>query len=161
AASDAVDAVREDATASDLVGVAELAVSPLIAQYRHQENIHSVLDSVRLAGARYDDQQDAREAVAAALAGLPTGAGDHEIAHAKEKALDPIRDRITARLQQQQEETDRRNRLAAKEQLVQSGLNHVYWHACNMLREFDYSPDETASEINERVKSEVEKALRQ
>jgi hypothetical protein len=160
AASDAVGAAREDATASDLVGVAKLAVRPLIAQYRHQENIHSALDSVRLAEASYDDQQDARETVAAALAGLPTGSGDREITQAKEKALSPIRDRIAARIRQQQEDTDHRNKLAAKEQLVRSGLNEVYWHACNMLREFDDYEDETALDIQERVKSEVEKTLR-
>ena len=172
AASDAVGAAREDATASDLVGMAKLAVSPLIAQYRHQEKIHSALDSVRLAEASYDDQQDAREAVAAALVGLPTGAGDREIAQAKEKAIGPIRDRIAARLQQeqqqrqqrrqqQQEETERRNKLAVKEWLVQSGLNEVYWHARKMLREFDgYESEETALGIEQRVKSEVEKTLR-
>src|SRR5262249_2243047 len=74
AANDAIDGARGDAPPTDLAVMAEIAVRPLIAQFRHDENIRSVIDSVRLAGANYEDQQDAQEAVAAALSELSVSA---------------------------------------------------------------------------------------
>jgi excisionase family DNA binding protein len=160
AASDAVEGASEKASAPHLMATAESAVRPLIAQFEHEERFRSVLESIHLTDGNCEDREEAQEAVAAALSRLPIGTSKRELARATEKALVGIRERIAARLQQQRDENDCQQRLAAKERLVQSGLNEVFWHARRMLEEFTYDPDETASQIEERVKSEVEKRLR-
>ena len=160
AASDAVEGTRDSASAAHLVATAESAVRPLIAQFEHEERIRSVLESIRLTEGNPEDREEAQEAAAAALSKLPTSTSERELAQAKEKALAPIRERIATRLEQQHQEDERQERQAAKERLVQSGLSEVFFYAYKMLREFTYDPDETAFQIEERVKPQVEKRLR-
>jgi hypothetical protein len=160
-ASDAVEGVAENASALHLAATAESAIRPLIAEFRHAEKIRSIVESIYLTEGNSEDRQEAREAIAAALSKLPTSTSERELAQAKEKTLAPIRERIAARLQQQRDENNRQERLVTKERLVQSGLNEMFWHARRMLQEFTYDPDETASQIEQRVKSEVEKRLRE
>jgi excisionase family DNA binding protein len=160
AASDAVESSSENASALHLVATAESAVRPLIAQFEHNERIRSIVESLHLTESNREDREEAQEAVTAALSKLPTSTSERELAQAKEKTLAPIRERIAARLQQQREEEERQQKLAAKERLVQSGLSEIYLYACQMLREFDYPSHETAGEIEQRVRPEVEKRLR-
>jgi excisionase family DNA binding protein len=160
AAIDAVEKAAENASPPSLDAAAEAAVQPLIAQFEHEARIRSVLESIRLAEGNREDQEDAQEAAATALSGLPPGTSERALSQAREKALAPIRERIAARLQQQREEDDYQQRLAAKERLVRSGLNEVFLYGHQLLRDFIYDPDETAFQIEERVKSQIEKKLR-
>jgi hypothetical protein len=111
--------------------------------------IQKAMKYVVVAGGDYEDQQDGQEAIRVALADLPVDSTDRQIEQVQQATLVvPIRERIAARLQ-----------LSTKEQLVQSGLRVVFWHASTMLREFKYE-NETASQIEERCKPEIERRLR-
>jgi hypothetical protein len=48
----------------------------------------------------------------------------------------------------------------AKCRLIERGLHEVYRHAQQMLRDFDYDDRETAWRLEERLKPQVEEALR-
>jgi hypothetical protein len=51
--------------------------------------------------------------------------------------LEPIQQRIAARIQNQQDESRRQAMLAANEGLIQLGLREIYSHAMRLLDQFD------------------------
>jgi hypothetical protein len=77
--------------------------------------------------------------VTKAIAALPPEVSDDQREKAAQKVID---------------------RQAAKQQLVEEGLREVPRHARRMLEDFEYDDNETAEEIEARVKGQVEKELR-
>jgi excisionase family DNA binding protein len=74
-----------------------------------------------------------------AVAALSAGTSDAEREEAAREAID---------------------RQAAKERLIDAGVQEVPRHAQRLLRDYRYSANETAHGIEERVRSQVEKVLR-
>jgi hypothetical protein len=105
---------------------------------------------------------------------LPIGASDRQIELTKCNALAPIRQRIEARRMADGLLTDGVKTLTespqseqgtidqeAKNRLVEQGLAEVSRHAQRMLKRFTYDTNETATEIEQRVRAKVEEALRE
>lgn len=151
AARDAIDGARDGTAAA----AAKLAVLPLVAEYEHQQRL-SQAQSLVFTNGTPDEDEEARDAVRVALAGLPVGASDREIEKAKQAAMAPIRERIATRIAHQRAAEERKE---AKRRLLQVGLQEVYPHAERMLREFEFDPGETALGIMLRTKPEVQRRL--
>jgi len=160
-AVEALDGAHEDVSPRDLAAIADVALRPLIAEYNHREKIEAAMKFVYLPDGNREEQEDARDAVRAALVALPIGANDRQIEKAKQSALVPIQARIRTRRQREQEEHQHQVMLAAKESLVQAGLREIYRHARMMLHEFEYDDTESPWALEDRVKGEVEKQLRE
>jgi excisionase family DNA binding protein len=75
-----------------------------------------------------------------AVVALPAGTSSDELEKTAREAID---------------------RQTAKSRLIEQGLREVPRHARRMLREYEYGRNETAGDIEQRVKGEVEKRLRQ
>jgi excisionase family DNA binding protein len=90
----------------------------------------------RLSG---EERNVATAAATAAMEALPPGASIEQ----REKAGQAVVDRHVA-----------------KGRLIETGSREVYRHAQKMLLEFDYDDRETASQLEGRIRSQVESALR-
>ena len=155
-AEESVDSARDGATASQMAIAAKLALNPLRAEYEHAERIKQAMGFVYLSNGTKEDNQNARDAVRDALAGLAVDASDREIERTKQAALEPIRQRIAARIQQEREERERQE---AKLRLVEVGLREVSEYASKMLKQFEYEDSESSFSIELRVRNKVHKTL--
>jgi hypothetical protein len=142
AAGEAVDGVRNGTAAA----AARLGVLELLAEFEHEKRIQDAA-FILLGEATSEEQDQARDDVRAALAALPMGATDREIARTKEGALQSVRAVIAARKK--------------REDLIATGLREVYRYAREMLREYPGHYDKFASPLSIELRCRtVEGALR-
>jgi excisionase family DNA binding protein len=149
AAEAAVAKLPANAALEDLQEAVGVAVGPIIAEIQHQKAKAEVLNSMRMWGwldATPDEQEQAREAVAAALDSVPAGGDLHA---AKAAALVPIEKAIKKR-------TAEKHRKETAAQVADSAL----WHINAYLR--DNFPDVELTERWEeesRLKAELRPVL--
>jgi hypothetical protein len=117
-AAEAAEEARDDASASDIAAAAKNALRPLLAEHQHKAKIRDASKDLALPNATNLEDEEARAAVAQALAGLPVGVDDRTIDRTKQVGLAPIRDRIARRVEAREHEN-------AKERLIAIGINEI------------------------------------
>jgi hypothetical protein len=99
AASTAVGRLRPGASVAEVDAAARQAIVPLVREFEHQRACAGIIGSVRgeLPGADAEEVEEGKEDVQKALAQLPVGTSRREMERTRDRALEPIRGRITAR----------------------------------------------------------------
>ena len=77
--------------------MAAAALRPLVAEFEHQQRCARIINGTSLSGATSDEQDEAKQAVADALAPLTIGTSEKEMESARDAALGPFRQRILQR----------------------------------------------------------------
>jgi hypothetical protein len=105
AASTAVGRLRAGASLAEVDAAARQAIVPLVREFEHQRACAEIIASVRgeLSGADAE-VEEGNEGVQKALAELPVGTSRREMEKARDLALEPIRGRIAARLDERMRE---------------------------------------------------------
>jgi len=85
---------------------ARQAIVPLVQEFEHQRACAEIIASVRgeLSEAHAAEADEGKEQVQKALAELPVGASRREMERTRDRALEPIRGRIAARLDEKMRE---------------------------------------------------------
>jgi excisionase family DNA binding protein len=96
-------------TQAEMESLALDALEPLKTQFNHGERTAKALRGIVIAGASEDEIADARDAVQEALSALPSNSSDRQIQAARDTAVQPIADRVSARLAQEQRQRQRQN----------------------------------------------------
>jgi len=106
AASAAVGRLRPGASVAEIDAVTRQAITPLVREFEHQRACAEIIASVRgeLSEAHAAEVEEGKEQVQKALAELPVGASRCEMERTRDRALEPIRGRIAARLDERMRE---------------------------------------------------------
>jgi hypothetical protein len=98
----AIRALPADASRAEVEAAAAGAVANVIQEYEHQERSQRLVSSVvlHLSGETWEEREEAKEAVAKALAATPPSASDRDLERVREEALKPFRARIAIRQEQ-------------------------------------------------------------
>ncbi|PYT23268.1 MAG: hypothetical protein DMG57_32530 [Acidobacteria bacterium] len=97
AAAKAIESARPGASFEELKAMAAAALRPLVAEFEHQQRCARIINGTSLSGATSDEQDEAKQAVADALAPLTIGTSEKEMESARDAALGPFRQRILQR----------------------------------------------------------------
>jgi hypothetical protein len=101
AASEALTDVRPGVGRDEMDTLAQTALQPLVLEFEHSEKVENAIKSVSISGATYEELGEARELVRESLAALPIGSSDHQVMQAKNRAVQPVVDRVAGRLAQE------------------------------------------------------------
>jgi hypothetical protein len=106
AASAAVGRLRPGASVAEMDAATRQAIAPLVREFEYQRACAEIIASVRgeLSEAHAAEVEEGKEQVQKALAELPVGASRREMERTRDRALEPIRGRITARLDEKMRE---------------------------------------------------------
>lgn len=106
AASAAVGRLRAGASVAEMDAATRQAIAPLVREFEHQRACAEIIASVRgeLSEAHAAEVEEGTEQVQKALAELPVGASRREMERTRDRALEPIRGRIAARLDEKMRE---------------------------------------------------------
>jgi hypothetical protein len=137
-ASEALADIRPGADRDEMLAIAEAALAPLTLEYSHAQKVENAIHSISIDGANSDERSEAQDLVREALVALPAGSADRQIALAKVGAMQPVVDRVIARLA-----TEERCR---RREHVMYGL---HWKL----------PSEISDDDEQDAKEEIEEAL--
>ena len=106
AAGAAVGRLRPGASVAEMDAAARQAIVPLVREFEHQRACAEIVASVRgeVRGAETAEVEEGKEQVQKALAEQPVGTSRREMERTRDRALEPIRGRTAARLDEKMRE---------------------------------------------------------
>jgi excisionase family DNA binding protein len=135
AATTATSRLHPEASQQELDAAASEAVRPLIAEFNHLEACKRTLAMVYVFDLTPDEQDDAKDAVATALAALAVGATAKQLERAKEAALAPFEAKAARRSELRRAEAEQQQRHIAAERNASVHLGHI---ECYLDREYEF-----------------------